>query len=252
MKSRILRPIESPDEPYMSDKRKARAQAVELSMAQYKTSLTPPSWPNDSAPDAVADRKLAQAETALDEVTQREQTLANQIKAHRQCVAQLAEERALLDAERIEHEKKVKLTEDTLLRTRDELALESEKLARQRESLDAAKQESARLATEAGLRKADRDANQFLPQLAKQAADLAALTETVAKVQQKLAQARAEHDATAKTRMEELGKREEALAQRESEAEKRFNTTTAQHETDLQSLERAQTEFAAAKKQHAE
>ena len=65
MKTRIVRPLESPDEPYMADKITARARAHELSMSQYKTSLTPPSWPAEMASESTADRKLARAETAL-------------------------------------------------------------------------------------------------------------------------------------------------------------------------------------------
>src|SRR5688500_1675528 len=103
MKSRIVRPLESPDEPYMCDKATARARARELSLAEYKTSLTPPSWPAEAAADTTADRRLVRTETALDEVARREQVLAMQVKAHRDCVAQLAEERALLEAERNEH-----------------------------------------------------------------------------------------------------------------------------------------------------
>ena len=261
MKSRV-RPLESPDQPYMSDKVTARARARELSLSEYKTSLTPPSWPAEATADATADRKLARAETALDEVARREQVLAMQVKAHRDCVAQLAEERALLDAERNEHAKKVKLAEDALARRREELSLESENLIQQHKSLDAARQEAARIATEVVRRHAEKspervghpapDAGKLLPQLAKQAADFAALTETVTRVQQELVQARAEHDATVTTQMDDLRKRGAALAQRESEAEKRINTATLQLDADLQRLERAQMEFAAAERKHAE
>src|SRR5688500_4015099 len=228
MKSRV-RPLESPDQPYMSDKLTARARARELSLAEYKTSLTPPSWPAEAAADATADRNLARAETALDEVARREQVLAMQVKAQRDCLAQLAEERALLDAERNEHAKKVKLAEDALARNREELSLELKNLTEQRESLDAARQEAARIATEVARRHAEKppervrppapDAGKLLPQLAKQAAEFAALTETVTRVQQELARDRAEHDATVTTRMDELRGREASLAQRESEAE---------------------------------
>src|SRR5687767_1580560 len=102
MKSRILPPIESTDTPYTSDKRRAGEESRELTLPEYKTSLTPPSWPTAAASDS-AERKLARAEMALEDVARREHILATQIKAHRHCALQLAEERALLEAERINH-----------------------------------------------------------------------------------------------------------------------------------------------------
>src|SRR5687767_2140654 len=95
--SRMIRLLESPDTPYSCNKRKARPEDAPTT-PQYKTSLTPPSWPTDLQSDVAADRKLARAETAMAEVARREQVLATQVKAHHSGVAQLAEERALLEA----------------------------------------------------------------------------------------------------------------------------------------------------------
>ena len=90
------------------------------------------------------------AQAALDEVARREQVLANQVKAHRECIAQLAEERALLEAERNEHTKKVKLAEEVIARMREELTLDPDRalsdgpnawpLARMRELLETLKE----------------------------------------------------------------------------------------------------------------
>jgi hypothetical protein len=256
--SRMIRLLESPDTPYSCNKRKARPEEMPT-VSQYKTSLTPPSWPSDLQSDVAADRKLARAEAALAEIAQREQVLATQVKAHQSSLAQLAEERALLEAERIEHAKKVKQGEDALARTREQLALESEALeARRKSQAEMEAERQAALKAEAEARAAQKpgrsvsDAGELLSQLATQAAEFAALTGTVTSLQHQLAEERTEHAAAAKSAMDELHGREEALAQREAEADKRIGAAMAQLDVDLQNLERVKVEFAAAKREHAE
>lgn len=268
MKStRMIRLLESPDTPYSCNKRKAREEEAPME-SQYKTSLTPPSWPTDLQADVAADRKLARAETAMAEIARREQILATQVKAHHSGVAQLAEERALLEAERIEHAKKVKLADDALARVREQLALEAEALeAKRRSQSEADAQREAALRADVEARTAQKpqgadgsgragnsapDAGQLLSQLAMQAADFAALTETVTAMQRQLAEERTEHAATTKSTMDELCRREEALAQREAEADKRINAAMLQLDSDLQNLETVKAEFTAAKREHAE
>src|SRR5829696_3791058 len=127
MKSRTMPPIESSDTPYACSMRNASEDRA-LTPPQYKTSLTPPSWPTGLASDSAAEQKLARAELSLDDVARREQILLVQIKAHRHCTAELAEERALFEAEQANHAKKVKQAEEALIRMRAQLALESQTL----------------------------------------------------------------------------------------------------------------------------
>jgi hypothetical protein len=261
MKSRIKPPIESPDMPYACHNRKASEEARELTVPQYKTALTPPSWPGEMAPDTAAERKLARAEDLLEEVDRREQMLATQIKAHQHCAAQLAEDRALLEAERVNHAKKVRLTEEALNRMREQLALESQTLdEKSRSHQTGADHKDDHIAERAasqdpqggeGLKRVVNpasDAAPLLSRLAKQAADFAALADTVTELQRLLAEERAEHEVMARSQMDELHKRQEALAQRESEMDKRINVLNA----DRQSLARAQEEFATARRETAE
>jgi hypothetical protein len=260
MKSRIKPPIESPDMPYACHNRKASEEARELTVPQYKTALTPPSWPGGMAPDTAAERKLARAEDLLEEVDRREQILATQIKAHQHCAAQLAEERALLEAERVNDAKKVRLAEEALNRMREQLALESQTLdEKSRSHQTGANHKDEHIAdgvsrNPQGAEEVKRvinpasDAAPLLSRLAKQAADFAALADTVTELQRQLAEERAEHEVMARSRMDELHKRQEAMAQRESEMDKRINDLNA----DRQSLARAQEEFAAARRENAE
>jgi hypothetical protein len=260
MKSRIKPPIESPDMPYACHNRKASEEARELTVPQYKTALTPPSWPGGMAPDTAAERKLARAEDLLEEVDRREQMLATQIKAHQHCAAQLAEERALLEAERVNHAKKVRLTEEALNRMREQLALESQTLDEKKRSHQTGADHKDEHIADGASRNPQSaeelkrvvnpasDAAPLLSRLAKQAADFAALADTVTELQRQLAEERAEHEVMVRSQMDELHKRQEALAQRESEMDKRINDLNA----DRQSLARAQEEFAAARRENAE
>ena len=137
MKSRTMPPLESPDTPYAASRRKAGEANREPALSQYKTSLTPPNWPTESAPGSAVERKLARVEMVLEDVARREEILAVQVNAHRRSVAELAEERALLEAERTAHAEKVKLAEEAMIRMREELALEKQKVEDQAKSSQA-------------------------------------------------------------------------------------------------------------------
>jgi len=204
---------------------------------------------------------LARAEMASEDVARREQILADQVKAHRECVAELAEERALFEAERISHAKNVRLAEEALIRMREKLALGSQELEEKRKSNEADQHETAgpgRPQDPQGAVESERvgnpppDAGQFLSRLAKQAADFAALAETVTELQQQLSSERAQHEVTAGSRMKELHEREAALEQCESEANKRINAATLQINGDRENLARSQEELAVAKRELSE
>jgi chromosome segregation ATPase len=264
MKSRIRPPIESTDAPYTCAKGKSEHDGRELKLPHYKTSLTPPSWPTELASEV--ERKLAQAEEVLEDVARREQVLAAQVNAHRHWIAELAEERALFDGERKNHAKQVKQAEEALNRMREELALKSQTLELRRQAdvdhRPASAPSAAPIETEGswtpqeaqGADGSERvvgpvpDAVPLLSRLAKQAADFASLAHTVTELQRHLAGERTGHDAMARSQMDELRKREEALVQRESETDKRINELTA----DRESLARAQEEFAIANRENAE
>jgi chromosome segregation ATPase len=242
MKSRARPPIESPETSYTPN--------VRANDDQYKTSLSRPSWPKELPSDATLERKLVRAEMALDDVARREQILAGQVKSHRECVAELAEERALFDAERAAHAKKVKLAEDALFRMREQLALDV--AADQENGTEGSRTQGAKGAAESEIAGSSAPDAQFLSRLTKQAADFAVLAQTVTELQRQLSEERTRHEETVKTETGKLNEREAALAQRASEASKRFDAATLQLNTDRESLTRAQEEFAVAKKEFAE
>src|SRR5688572_14413056 len=98
MKSRTMRPLESPDTPYIArSSRNSREEHREGTLPQFKPSLTPPLKPTELPPNPAAERNRVRAETAQEDVARREQILS------------LAEERALLEAERRNRAKDVKL-----------------------------------------------------------------------------------------------------------------------------------------------
>ena len=257
MKSRTKPPIESLDTSYTPNVR-AREEK-EVTHSQFKISMTPPPWPAELSSDSAVERRLARAEMTLDDVARREQMLSAQVKAHRHCVAELAEERALLEAERRTHAQQVKQAEETLIRMREQLALESQKLEEKRKRDEADQVETAgsrspqdpQGAVASGTSPAS-GAGELFCRLAKQAADFAALTETVKEIQGQFSAERTRHEVTARSQMEQLRERESALAQRESEASKRISAATLQLHGDRETLVRAQEEFVVAKRELAE
>jgi hypothetical protein len=234
MKSRILPPLESPDAPYAFESRKPGPENRE---PKYKPSLTPPSWPAESAPETAVERRVARAERLLEDITAREQALATQLKEHCHSVAQLAEERALFDAERINHAKNVKSAEEALTRMREKLALDSQALE-ERQKGGAGQSHAAE----------NSDAAPLLSRLAKQAADFSSLVQTVSELQRQLDEERAGREERARSQRDQFRQREEALLQRESEADKRIKQLAA----DGDRLACAQEEFVLAKKENAE
>lgn len=272
MKSRTMPPIESPDTPYAAaSRRKAGEANREPAIPPYKTSLTPPNWPTELAPGSAVERKLARVEMVLEDVARREEILAAQINAHRRSVAELAEERARWDAQRSAHAEKVKLAEETLIRMREELALERQKVEDQAkrthagvEPGDGHEAADAKAAHEAnsshtpqdypGAQASERVENpapevgELLSRLAKQAGDFAVMAGTVMEMQRQLTGERTRHEELGV----ELRQRDEALAQRESESAQQLNAATQQLNADRESLARAQEAFAVAKKDHAE
>lgn len=255
--------------PYASaSRRKAGEANREPALSQYKTSLTPPNWPTELAPGSAVERKLARVEMVLEDVARREEILAVQVNAHRRGVAELAEERALWEAERTAHAEKVKLAEEALIRMREELALERQKVEDQAKSFQAAVEpgdrhaaadpKSAQIETNRarplqdrqGAEASERAENsapavgELLSRLAKQAGDFAALAGTVMELQRQLTEERTRHEELGA----ELRKRDEALAQRESEAAQQFNAATLQLNADRENLARAQEAVAVTKK----
>src|SRR5688500_16274966 len=84
-----------------------------------------PGWGNASVPPWASE-----PERAMNDVARREQFLAVQLKAHRLCAAQLAEDRARFEAERAAAT--ARAAEDAAARMREELAAERQAFERKK------------------------------------------------------------------------------------------------------------------------
>src|SRR5688572_21626812 len=203
----------------------------------------------------------ATGDVKLDELARREQILAVQVKAHRFCISQLADERARFEAER--NAANARMAEAAVARAREELAQdrqaltnwktnESAALEQQHAELArrAAKLEEVRLHLEAEQQRIlstpppaststrapmpGGDASPLLGELAKKAVDFAAMVDVVTDMQRELAEARSTHEAMNKRHVEALQQREDAVAEREKEVTERLTTAEAQLATERQ------------------
>lgn len=226
----------------------------------------------DTEADAIAQRRHDESEKALNDVIRREQILAVQLKAHRHCAAQLADERARFEAERAAST--AHAADEALARAREELTLERQAFARWTKSesaeLDRRKEvlarreaeiENARTQVEAerqrsvnlpaaqgsssGLAEPGADTYRLLADMAKRAVDFAAMVEAVTHTQRKLDEARSGHEAMVARHLEEMGEREAGLAERETAAAGRIHAAEVQLDAQRQLVVQAQQELAA-------
>jgi chromosome segregation ATPase len=222
--------------------------------------------------DPAAQRQHAETEKALNDVIRREHILAVQLKAHRHCAAQLAEERARFEAERAAST--AHAADEALAQAREELERErvafvrwtkneaaelerrKEVLARReaeienaRTQLERERQRNASLPAPevvAGrVAEPDADTHRILEDLARRAVDFAALVEAVTHTRRKLDEARSGHEAMVQRHLEEMREREDGVAARESAAAGKIQAAEAELEAQRRLLGQAQEDIAA-------
>ena len=215
----------------------------------------------------------------LDELARREQILAVQVKAHRFCISQLADDRARFEAER--DAATARMAEAAMARAREELAQERQALTQWKTNESAAlEQQHAELvrrdaelqefrlhleaeqqrilsspppaSTSTRAPMPGADAAPLLGELAKKAVDFAAMVDVVTDMQRQLAEARSTHEAMNKRHADALQQREDALTEREKDDAERFAAAEAQLAMERQQLLEAKQEVARMEQEYKE